>query len=772
MSVASHNSEEDTTETSILQYSGIVFDDSELETSHDSDSEDSDNGSDGVDGDDEGVECSEYEVDDIQLGEGFYGVCNDEESQHDEEEMGSTEDHMVRQDEINDEVSEVNPDTESVREEVDATSSCSEGDNVSVVDETHDEGTSTGRVTSRGRGHDSDVGRSRGGSGGVGRGNGRGRGRGRGTRGRGRGTRGRGRGTRGRGRGRGGVSGSNGVNLVVPQMCIPISTQDDGLAAQQEFQPLRTPGPHLPDSLPEEPSELDLFRLFVDDEVLQRLVTATNDYAEKNKENKPNMYERFRRHPLTTEEMMSYLGCLLLLSINSVRNYRQAWNESSSQYLVNLRRLLSRDRFEQISSFLHIVTKEEETQLSPHKLKKILPLHDNIKKKCLNLYQPLQQLSVDERMVKSKARTRFRQFIRNKPTKWGYKYWVLADPTGYTIDFDVYGGSSQEETSGKGLAYDVVMNLTSSFLFQGYQVFCDNFYTSSSLFCDLLASGISATGTLRINRQGVPKEVRILKQALERKQVPRGTGFYIRPPNSKTVFVVWKDSKCVAVMSTAHPGHSTSTIKRRVKDPVSGHHQVVHVPIPSAVENYNRFMGGVDKSDQFISYNRVLRKTIRYWKTMFYHLLEIITTNSSILSNWRRMAAGQKKLSQTQFQDNLVQAIILQYGKPIATTDSYAISHGSCFSSNLKQKICAYCQKKTLKQCPDVPYQPPLCQVPERDCHSIWHSHEWSTLRKKWCKNRQRTSTHQTFTPTLKAKGRQKAARMLRREGDTTASSS
>ena len=168
---------------------------------------------------------------------------------------------------------------------------------------------------------------------------------------------------------------------------------------------------------------------------------------------------------------------------------------------------------------------------------------------------------------------------------------MLADPTGYSIDFDVYGGLSQEEKSGKGLAYDVVMDLTSSFLFQGYQVFCDNFYTSSSLFCDLLAGGISVTGTLRTNRQGVLKEVRILKQALERKQVPRGTGFYIRPPNSKTVFVVWKDSKCVVVMSTAHPGHSASTIKRRVKDPVSGHHQVVHVPIPSAVENYNRFMG-------------------------------------------------------------------------------------------------------------------------------------------------------------------------------------
>ena len=22
--------------------------------------------------------------------------------------------------------------------------------------------------------------------------------------------------------------------------------------------------------------------------------------------------------------------------------------------------------------------------------------------------------------------------------KWGFKYWIIADPTGYTVDFDVY----------------------------------------------------------------------------------------------------------------------------------------------------------------------------------------------------------------------------------------------------------------------------------------------------------------------------------------------
>ena len=117
------------------------------------------------------------------------------------------------------------------------------------------------------------------------------------------------------------------------------------------------------------------------------------------------MYARFKRTPMTREEMMRYIACLLLLSINSVRSYRQAWDSKSSQYLVRLHELMSRHRFEEISSFLHVVSPAEEAANPNHPLKKILPFHNYIKKRCLDLYQPLQQLAADERMVKSKART-------------------------------------------------------------------------------------------------------------------------------------------------------------------------------------------------------------------------------------------------------------------------------------------------------------------------------------------------------------------------------
>ena len=117
--------------------------------------------------------------------------------------------------------------------------------------------------------------------------------------------------------------------------------------------------------------------------------------------------------------------------------------------------------------------------------------------KCLELYQPLQQISVDERMVKSKARSKFRQYMKNKPTKWGMKYWVVADVTGYTLDFDLYVGKDAEYST-KGLSYDVVMKLVQRFGFQGYEVYFDNFYTSPDLLNDLLALEIVGTGTLNV----------------------------------------------------------------------------------------------------------------------------------------------------------------------------------------------------------------------------------------------------------------------------------
>lgn len=52
---------------------------------------------------------------------------------------------------------------------------------------------------------------------------------------------------------------------------------------------------------------------------------------------------------------------------------------------------------------------------------------------------------------------------------------------------------------------------------------------------------------------------------------------------------------------------------------------------PQAVATYNKYMNAVDRSDQILATNNVLRKCLRWWKTLFFHLIDIAVVNSFIL---------------------------------------------------------------------------------------------------------------------------------------------
>ena len=451
---------------------------------------------------------------------------------------------------------------------------------------------------------------------------------------------------------------------------------------------------------------------------------------------------------------MRYIGVLLLLSISSTRSYRQAWNVRSSQVLVHLLDLMSRNRFETISAFFHVVTTDEEAELEGDPLQKIRPLHDKIKSTCLELYQPLRELSIDERMVKSKARTHFRQYIRNKPTKWGFKYWILADPTGYTSDFNIYCGKQRTTVlSGLGLSYDVVMELIRPFQFQGYLLFLDNFYTSPALLQALKTVGIGTTGTLRVSRRGVPEAVQTLANVLNRTDVPRGTGYYIRERGSNEIYVCWRDKQCITIVSNSYPGHVDGTAKRRSTDN-SGRYLMLDVPMPSAVKHYNLFMGGVDLSDQLIGYHRLLCQTKKYWKTLLYHLLEIAITNAFVLHKWQLMMTGARIQTESQFRDKVVLSIIRLYTpapEPHFNPPEYRVRHGS--KAGGIRRRCCYCSRITSRQCPDCPFGSVLCQNATRDCHGQWHLPAYDAKRHMWFRDqRQRLQT--PVLPEIPAKRR------------------
>ena len=125
------------------------------------------------------------------------------------------------------------------------------------------------------------------------RGQARGRGRARGRRGQ---SRGYGRGYRLSGRsqhraqGRVGTFGIRGSRTsgrqqptsyteLIPEQAKSISEVDPGFSEWSDFQPLRESGPYLPFPEDHDPTELELFQLFITDDIFDRFVQATNSYA-------------------------------------------------------------------------------------------------------------------------------------------------------------------------------------------------------------------------------------------------------------------------------------------------------------------------------------------------------------------------------------------------------------------------------------------------------------------------------------------------------------
>ncbi|XP_053285394.1 piggyBac transposable element-derived protein 4-like [Pleuronectes platessa] len=354
------------------------------------------------------------------------------------------------------------------------------------------------------------------------------------------------------------------------------------------------------------------------------------------------------------------------------------------------------------------------------RLCKIKPIYEDIRNACKRNYHPSQDISIDERMVASKARIGLKQYMRNKPVRWGYKLFVLADSrNGYTWDFFVYQGKLQGVT-GKGLSYDSVMTLIDTpLLGSGYKLFVDNFYTSPILFRDLLQKRIWACGTIRTNRIGFPKSK---VNALVSKS-PCGSIRWIR--KDSLLFVRWRDTRDVSMCSTLHTAHAEETVQRRVKG-ADGQWSLKNIPVPPAVKEYNRFMGGVDLSDALIGYYKVLHKTMRWYKTFFYHFMDIGIVNAFLLQKDLARGRGKLPMAQKTFRETLIMELA-EAGSPTTArtvpppapfTTHHRMVYISGHSTNGRLK-CRLCHAKTPTKCPACDVS--LCFLPSRDCYNAWH---------------------------------------------------
>ena len=97
-----------------------------------------------------------------------------------------------------------------------------------------------------------------------------------------------------------------------------------------------------------------------------------------------------------------------------------------------------------------------------------------------------------------------KQYIPQKPIKRGYKVWVRSDMNCYVCEFQIYTRGIAN-VAEKNLGEKVIKDLSQTLKNKNYHIYFDNYFTSNDLMITLLKDGISACGTIRKGRKGLPK---------------------------------------------------------------------------------------------------------------------------------------------------------------------------------------------------------------------------------------------------------------------------
>lgn len=427
----------------------------------------------------------------------------------------------------------------------------------------------------------------------------------------------------------------------------------------------------------------DCWDLFLPVESIEHIVAYTNIFLEKLRSTKKKTTDV---QPTSSVEINAMIELLYMLAVHkdsrvSLKELCATDGTAPDCY----RAVLSKSRFCVLLSalkFNDINNRAERKKLD--NLAPIRELSDNFIERCQHNYTPGAYLTIDEMLQAFRGRCKFRQYIANKPARYGIKIYSMADSKRfYTYNMEIYCGKQPPSPHVKlNSAIDVVKKLTAPILNTGRNVTCDNYFTSVLLGNYLLKNKTTIVGTIRCNKR------EILRELLEIKNRPICRSKFVFSDSSVLVSYIPKKSKNVLMYSTMHNSASI--------DESSGGKMK-----PEIITFHNKTKAGVDVVDQLQGDYNVLRDTRRWPMVVLYAILNIAWINSRIIyeENVGKQIVRRHFLRQLFFQlvqlqlvlrsqlPNLkleLRSIILKIGNIKPDKQTHASS----------RRLCCYCPRR------------------------------------------------------------------------------
>ena len=143
--------------------------------------------------------------------------------------------------------------------------------------------------------------------------------------------------------------------------------------------------------------------------------------------------------PVQTSELKVFIVRLILSGHNTLPRTLMYWSRSADVFGEAVSNAMRRDRLDNIKKCSHFNTSELVTSV---KYTKLRPLIQQLQTKFMLHFVPSKNMSNDEAMVEYFGKHGYKQVIRNKPVRFGYKAWCQSTPQDYLCAFDVHQGKT------------------------------------------------------------------------------------------------------------------------------------------------------------------------------------------------------------------------------------------------------------------------------------------------------------------------------------------
>ena len=208
-----------------------------------------------------------------------------------------------------------------------------------------------------------------------------------------------------------------------------------------------------------------------------------------------------------------------------------------------------------------------------------------------------------------------------KTKKWGFRNFVRAGSSGTMHDFFLYSGKMKnEKMTGPYVVERLLETLPKM---KNFKVFFDNWFAAFPLCLALKKNGYLVTATPRKNRT----KHRPLPIEKDLKKKGRGSHEYRTAASSAISITKWYDKKCVQLISSYYGPDSTSKVKRWD----SKSKTYIDIDCPTAVQEYNKSMGGINLADMLIALCRTTVKSKRWYLIVLFHCVDIAKINAWLL---------------------------------------------------------------------------------------------------------------------------------------------